>query len=87
MGQLATAVSRNGEFAVKLLDVIADKSHTCERSRNPTGSLSGADRSTDADAHFWNSEDVYRQDYSSDAVTLNLIGLRVDCQDGHSFGN
>ena len=39
----------------------ADKSHTCERSRNPTGSLSGADRSTDADALFWNAEDVYRQ--------------------------
>ena len=38
-----------------------DKSHTCERSRNPTGSLSGADRSTDADALFWNAEDVYRQ--------------------------
>lgn len=38
-----------------------DKGHTCERSRNPTGNLSGADRSTASDANFWDSEDVYRR--------------------------
>lgn len=38
----------------------ADKGHTCERSRNPDGSLSGADRSTAADADFWDAEDVFR---------------------------
>lgn len=42
-----------------------DKSHTTERSRNPDGSLSGADRSTAADAAFWDIEDVYhRMDFS-----------------------
>ncbi|KAI8113765.1 hypothetical protein M9435_003757 [Picochlorum sp. BPE23] len=35
-----------------------DKGHTAERSRNPTGNLSGADRSTAADAAFWDAEDV-----------------------------
>jgi len=39
----------------------ADKSHTCERSRNPTGSLSGADRSTARDAAFWDRDDVFRR--------------------------
>ena len=39
----------------------ADKGHTCERSRNPDGSLSGADRSTASDAAFWDSEDVFRR--------------------------
>lgn len=38
-----------------------DKGHTCERSRNPDGSLSGADRSTASDAAFWDAEDVYRR--------------------------
>lgn len=38
----------------------ADKSHTCERSRNPNGSLSGADRSTARDAAFWDKDDVFR---------------------------
>ena len=37
----------------------ADKGHTCERSRNPTGSLTGADRSTAQDASFWNLGDVF----------------------------
>jgi hypothetical protein len=38
----------------------ADKGHTCERSRNPDGSLSGADRSTAADADLWDADDVFR---------------------------
>ena len=38
----------------------ADKGHTCERSRNPNGSLSGADRSTARDAAFWDKDDVFR---------------------------
>eukprot|EP00887_Chlorella_sp_A99_P002739 scaffold6.g2739.t1 len=38
-----------------------DKGHTCERSRNPDGSLSGADRSTASDAAFWDADDVYRR--------------------------
>ncbi|KAK9842487.1 hypothetical protein WJX81_002358 [Elliptochloris bilobata] len=38
-----------------------DKSHTCERSRNPNGSLSGADRSTARDAAFWDKDDVFRR--------------------------
>lgn len=38
-----------------------DKGHTTERSRNPNGSLSGADRSTARDAAFWDEEDVYRR--------------------------
>lgn len=37
----------------------ADKGHTCERSRNPTGSLTGADSSTACDASFWDLEDVF----------------------------
>lgn len=40
---------------------IADKGHTCERSRNPDGSLTGADRSTAADAAFWDADDVRRR--------------------------
>lgn len=39
----------------------ADKGHTTERSRNPNGSLSGADRSTARDAAFWDEGDVYRR--------------------------
>lgn len=38
-----------------------DKGHTTERSRNPDGSLSGADRSTAADAAFWDADDVFRR--------------------------
>ncbi|KAK9817658.1 hypothetical protein WJX72_000267 [[Myrmecia] bisecta] len=38
-----------------------DKGHTGERSRNPNGSLSGADRSTARDAAFWDKDDVYRR--------------------------
>lgn len=38
-----------------------DKSHTTERSRNPDGSLSGADRSTAADAAFWDEDDVFKR--------------------------
>lgn len=42
-----------------------DKAFTCERSRNPTGSLTGADRSTAADAAFWDGADVAaRMDFS-----------------------
>lgn len=37
----------------------ADKGHTCERSRNPTGNLTGADSSTARDADFWDMEDVF----------------------------
>lgn len=37
-----------------------DKAQTGERSRNPDGTLTGADRSTAQDADFWNLEDVYR---------------------------
>jgi cytosine deaminase len=39
----------------------ADKGHTTERSRNPNGSLSGADRSTARDAAFWDEADVRRR--------------------------
>lgn len=35
-----------------------DKAHTCERSRNPTGSLHGADASTAADAAHWTAGEV-----------------------------
>lgn len=35
-----------------------DKGHTAERSTNMLGSLSGADRSTAADAAFWSAADV-----------------------------
>lgn len=38
-----------------------DKGHTTERSRNPDGSLTGADRSTAADANFWDADDVLRR--------------------------
>ena len=38
-----------------------DKSHTCERSRNKYGSLSGADRSTARDAALWDEDDVARR--------------------------
>eukprot|EP00873_Tetraselmis_striata_P044172 jgi/Tetstr1/464436/TSEL_000109.t2 len=38
-----------------------DKGHTCDRSRNPTGSLGGADKSTAADLAFWDAEDVERR--------------------------
>lgn len=37
-----------------------DKAQTGERSRNPDGTLTGADRSTAQDADFWDLEDVYR---------------------------
>jgi cytosine/creatinine deaminase len=40
-------------------DSYADKGHTCERSRNPTGSLTGADASTAQDCSFWNLGDVF----------------------------
>ena len=39
----------------------ADKGHTCERSRNPNGALSGADASTAADAAHWSFADVERR--------------------------
>jgi hypothetical protein len=39
----------------------ADKGHTCERSRNPNGTLSGADASTASDAAHWSPADVERR--------------------------
>jgi len=42
-------------------DTQTDKSHTCERSRNKYGSLSGADRSTARDAALWDEDDVVRR--------------------------
>jgi hypothetical protein len=39
----------------------ADKGHTCERSRNHNGALSGADASTAADAAHWSPVDVERR--------------------------
>mmetsp|Transcript_17736 Transcript_17736/g.43922 ORF Transcript_17736/g.43922 Transcript_17736/m.43922 type:complete len:473 (-) Transcript_17736:1769-3187(-) len=38
-----------------------DKGHTCERSRNISGSLAGADDSCAKDEKFWDREDVYRR--------------------------
>lgn len=38
-----------------------DKGHTCERSRNMSGSLAGADDSCAKDISFWDREDVYRR--------------------------
>lgn len=61
-----------------------DKGHTTERSRNPDGSLSGADRSTAADANFWDLDDVMRRmDFSircayahgTSAVRTHLINM------------
>lgn len=43
------------------LPSLPDKSHTCERSRNAHGSLSGADRSTARDAALWSAPDVERR--------------------------
>lgn len=47
-------------MATLMVQLPADKGHTCERSRNPDGSLSGADRSTAADAELWDADDVFR---------------------------
>jgi cytosine deaminase len=61
-----------------------DKGHTTERSRNPDGSLSGADRSTAADAQFWDFDDVLRRmDFSvkcayahgTSAIRTHLINM------------
>lgn len=61
-----------------------DKSHTCERSRNLTGTLSGADTSTAQDSSFWDLEDVRRRmDFSiqcayahgTSALRTHLINL------------
>eukprot|EP00803_Ostreobium_quekettii_P010938 evm.model.scf_1031.2 EVM.evm.TU.scf_1031.2 scf_1031:12303-14680(+) len=38
-----------------------DKSHTCERTRNPAGTLSGADKSTERDSKLWDMDDVCRR--------------------------
>lgn len=38
-----------------------DKGHTCERSRNMSGSLAGADDSCAKDEKFWNRDDVRRR--------------------------
>ena len=38
-----------------------DKGHTCERSRNHSGSLAGADDSCAKDEAFWSQEDVRRR--------------------------
>lgn len=47
------------------MDIPTDKGHTTERSRNPDGSLTGADRSTARDATFWDAADVVtRMDFS-----------------------
>jgi hypothetical protein len=48
-----------------------DKGHTAERSRNPDGSLSGADRSTAADAAFWDAADVERRVSSAASLETN----------------
>ena len=38
-----------------------DKGHTCERTRNMSGSLAGADDSCAKDEVFWDHDDVYRR--------------------------
>ena len=62
----------------------ADKGHTTERSRNPNGSLSGADRSTARDAAFWDEADVRRRmdfslrcayAYGTSALRTHLINM------------
>jgi cytosine/adenosine deaminase-related metal-dependent hydrolase len=58
----ATAVDLQGGCvfpAFADLHTHIDKSHSCERSRNPTGNLSGADSSTARDASFWDRDDVF----------------------------
>ena len=54
----------------------ADKGHTCERTRNPDGTLTGADRSTAADSEFWDQDDIFRQAYVSNAQRYTY-----DCSD------
>ena len=63
-----------------------DKSHTCERSRNENGSLSGADRSTCDDARFWTLEDAMRRmrfclecayHHGTMAVRTHLISVQL----------
>ena len=62
-----------------------DKSHTCERSRNEDGSLSGADKSTCEDATYWTVEDVCRRirfclkcayNHGTSAVRTHLISVQ-----------
>ena len=62
-----------------------DKSHTCERSRNEDGSLSGADKSTCEDAAHWTVADVVRRIrfclecayvHGTSAVRTHLISVR-----------
>jgi len=64
MSQRPTIVDLKGKMVFPTfvdLHTHIDKSHTTERSRNPDGSLSGADRSTAADAAFWDEDDVFRR--------------------------
>ena len=57
------AVRLRSLWHLPLLTLIrrADKGHTCERSRNQNGALSGADASTAADAAHWSLGDVERR--------------------------
>jgi len=65
---LPTIIDAGGGIALPCfadLHTHIDKAFTCERSANPTGSLTGADRSTAADAAFWDGADVAaRMDFS-----------------------
>lgn len=64
----ARRVELNGKMILPTfadLHTHIDKGHTTERSRNPNGSLTGADRSTARDAAFWDEADVHkRMDFS-----------------------
>jgi hypothetical protein len=53
----------------------ADKGHTCERSRNPNGSLTGADSSTARDADFWDMGDVFWCAAAPKATIVALLSL------------
>lgn len=61
-----------------------DKSHTADRSRNPTGALGGADASTAADGLFWVPEELERRmhfalecayAHGTSAVRTHLINM------------
>ena len=67
-----------------------DKGHTCERSRNPTGNLTGADSSTAQDASFWDLDDVFwcardliNLAHLTTELTIHTLSYYKPCASGH----
>ena len=90
-GQLGTILdAKKGVCMPTFCDIHThvDKSHTCERSRNESGSLAGADKSCEIDEIHWTEEELtLRMEFSlKTAYAHGTSAIRTHLMSGPSQG-